>query len=187
MLVLVNLLNGLAISDISLIQKEAEVLSYVSRVEVIVYIESMIFGDPFSFLTNWPPFSWARKLPACDCFRSIYNFLPIRIIILKLWGSTLLFSERLRNKKAVFYPNKSRKEQSFLPGPDGIIDNKVKNDNLILDDDNIKAAKALLLKRQDNKELNALMDRLKQMEISMLLMNEQRNLLIERISELNSK
>ena len=31
MLVLVNLLNGLAVSDISLIQKEAQLLSYVSQ------------------------------------------------------------------------------------------------------------------------------------------------------------
>ena len=44
MLVLVNLLNGLAVSDISLIQKEAEILSYVSRVEQIAFIESMLLG-----------------------------------------------------------------------------------------------------------------------------------------------
>ena len=74
MLVLMNLLNGLAITDISLIQKEAEILSYVSRVETIAFIESMIFGDPFSFLSNWPPFAWARRLPVCDCF-NIYRYL----------------------------------------------------------------------------------------------------------------
>ena len=69
MLVLVNLLNGLliriiiikrlwicifinflfflglAVSDISLIQKEAQILSYVSRVEQIAFIESMLLGE----------------------------------------------------------------------------------------------------------------------------------------------
>ena len=84
MLVLMNLLNGLAISDITVIQKEAEILSFVSRVELIAFIESMIFGDPFSFLTNWPPFAWARKLPACDCFSSIYRFAPIRKFLFNL-------------------------------------------------------------------------------------------------------
>ena len=44
MLVLVNLLNGLAVSDISLIQKEAQLLSYVSQVEQIAFIESMLLG-----------------------------------------------------------------------------------------------------------------------------------------------
>merc|ERR1719150_3380135 len=68
MLVLVNLLNGLAVSDISLIQKEAEILSYVSRVEQIAFIESILLGDPFKLLNNWPPFAWAQKLPACSCF-----------------------------------------------------------------------------------------------------------------------
>ena len=36
---------GLAVSDISLIQKEAQILSYVSRVEQIAFIESMLLGE----------------------------------------------------------------------------------------------------------------------------------------------
>ena len=74
MLVLVNLLNGLliriiiikrlwicifinflfflglAVSDISLIQKEAQILSYVSRVEQIAFIESMLLGESLGIL-----------------------------------------------------------------------------------------------------------------------------------------
>lgn len=41
-LVLMNLLNGLAVSDIQKIQQEAEILSSRSRVEVISYIESVL-------------------------------------------------------------------------------------------------------------------------------------------------
>ena len=74
MLVLVNLLNGLliriiiikrlwicifinflfflglAVSDISLIQKEAQILSYVSRVEQIAFIESMLLGESLGIM-----------------------------------------------------------------------------------------------------------------------------------------
>jgi len=182
MLVLMNLLNGLAITDISLIQKEAEILSYVSRVETIAFIESMIFGDPFSFLTNWPPFAWARRLPACDCF-NIYRFMPIRQLLIKCMGDTLLFSERLIHKKAVFYPNKSRKEQSDLPEPDGLIESK--KEPLTLDEEVIEAAKALLKKRNESTEINSLTSRLKQIEKSVLLLNKQQNLLLEKILEKN--
>ena len=47
MLVLNNLLNGLAVQDIGVIQKEAEVVSAASQVELIAFIESMLLGDPF--------------------------------------------------------------------------------------------------------------------------------------------
>ena len=100
-------------------------------------------------------------------------------------GDTLLFSERLVHKKAVFYPNKSRQEQSQLPGPDGVNDKEVKNDNLILDEEIIESAKALLVKRQETKEFTALTARLKQIEKSLLLMNQQQNLIIEKISDLS--
>jgi hypothetical protein len=73
MLVLVNLLNGLAISDISEIQREAEIVSCVSRVELISYIESILLGDPFQFLTNFPASKLAQRLPSCNLFAAIYR------------------------------------------------------------------------------------------------------------------
>ena len=173
---------SIAVSDITLIQKEAEILSYVSRVELIVFIESMLLGDPFHFLTNWPPFSWGRKLPPCDCFRSIYGFekSPIRWILTTIFGTTLLFNSRLTNKKAVFWPNKSRREQSLkLPGPDGMREAKVVKDNLILDDDIIESAKNLLVKKQET-------GKLKQIEKSLLLLNKQQNLIIEMLNNMNA-
>ena len=170
------------VSDITLIQKEAEILSYVSRVELIVFIESMLLGDPFHFLTNWPPFSWATKLPSCNCFRSIYSFekSPIRLILTKIFGTTLLFNSRLKNKKSIFLPNKSRREQSLmLPGPDGTREDKTVKDNLILDDDIIESAKNLLVKKQET-------GKLKQIEKSLLLLNKQQNLIIEMLNDLKS-
>ena len=73
MLVLVNLLNGLAISDISAIQLEAEIVSCVSRVELISYIESILLGDPFQFLTNFPESRLAQRLPSCNLFSALYR------------------------------------------------------------------------------------------------------------------
>ena len=136
-------------------------------------------GDPFRFLTNYPPFAWAQKLPPCDCFRSMYRLGPIRWILSKIMGSTLLFTDRLRNKKAIFLPNQSKREQSSLPGPDGSRDHGDKT--MIIDDEVIEAAKGLLLKRQESSLIS---DKLKQIEKSMLLMNKQQNLLIEMINNL---
>ena len=73
MLVLVNRLNGLAISDISAIQLEAEIVSCVSRVELISYIESILLGDPFQFLTNFPESRLAQRLPSCNLFSALYR------------------------------------------------------------------------------------------------------------------
>ena len=181
MLVLVNLLNGLAVSDITEIQKEAEIVSLNSRVDLIVFIESMLLGDPFHFLTNWPPFAWGRKLPACDCFSSFYKLGPIRWILTHSMGSTLLFNKRLLNKKAVFLPNQSRREQSKLPGPEGEDDRPNEKDNLILDDDIIESAKSLLVKKQET----LVVSRMKQMEKSLLLLNKQQNLIIEMLNNMN--
>lgn len=131
MLVLVNLLNGLAVSDIAQIQREAELVSYVSRVELIVFIESKLLGDPSDFLVSSRRSWWrrpfgagsdccgksrpgsSRKRPNIFCRRrlaiqSVFNFFI---------GSTLLFKDRLITKKAVFLPNRSPVERS-LPGPD---------------------------------------------------------------------
>ena len=54
-----------AVSDTGVIRSEAEINYYVSQVEVISYIESMLLGDPFNFLSNWPTFVWLRRFPSC--------------------------------------------------------------------------------------------------------------------------
>ena len=64
--VLMNLLNGLAVSDTGVIRAEAEVYAYKTQVEIISYLESTILGDPFNFLANWPTFVWLRKVPSCS-------------------------------------------------------------------------------------------------------------------------
>lgn len=48
-IVLVNLLNGLAVSDTQAIRADAEIVAHVSRVKLIHYFEKMAVGDPFSW------------------------------------------------------------------------------------------------------------------------------------------
>ena len=86
------------------------------------------------------------------------------------------------DKRAIFLPNQSKREQGSLPGPDGSRDPGGKKD-MIIDDEVIEAAKGLLLKRQEESTLTK---KLKQIEKSMLLMNKQQNLLIEMINNLQT-
>ena len=53
MLVLNNLLNGLAVQDIGEIQRDCEVVSAASQVELVAFIESMLLGDPFQVIIVW--------------------------------------------------------------------------------------------------------------------------------------
>ena len=48
--VLMNLLNGLAVSDTGLIREQAEIFAHVSRVEVIAQVEATLLGDPAHLL-----------------------------------------------------------------------------------------------------------------------------------------
>ena len=83
--VLMNLLNGLAVSDTGRIQEQAEIYSHLSRVETISYLESVILGDPFDFLSNVPRLlSW---LPACSLLRQVG--LNLNSNVIKIPVSTL--------------------------------------------------------------------------------------------------
>lgn len=109
--VLMNLLNGLAVSDTGLIRDEAEIVSWSARVELITYTESMLLGDPFYFLSNWPPIKLLQRIPSCAVCRFLYKFPRIRDALQKISGGTkiLLFYTCLPNKRATFYPNKKSK------------------------------------------------------------------------------
>ena len=54
-------------------QEKAEIVSYVSRVETISYTESVLLGDPFNFLSNWPALKWVLDMPSCSICAHIYR------------------------------------------------------------------------------------------------------------------
>merc|ERR1719445_1249132 len=104
--VLMNLLNGLAVSDITIIRDEAEVLSLKSQVDLISYWESILLNDPYNFLTSWP--RMLSALPSLSCCFWVKRLPGCESLLSRLTGGTkiLLFYQCLPFKTAVFYPNK---------------------------------------------------------------------------------
>ena len=37
-----------------------------SQVGIVSYMESMMLGDPFNFLSNWPKYIWLKHVPTCS-------------------------------------------------------------------------------------------------------------------------
>lgn len=102
--VLMNLLNGLAVSDTGLIRDKAEIFSYRSQVETISTFESMLLGDPFDFLSNVP--AMLSNLPSCSLLRQLYRSQTLRNLFTKIGASEILLFYKFLPKKCVtIYPN----------------------------------------------------------------------------------
>merc|ERR1711872_956979 len=86
--VLMNLLNGLAVNDTSDIKQKAEIYSYISRVETISYMESILLGDPFDFLSNVP--KYLSNLPSGSVLRQLYRNGICRRIFTKIGAKGFL-------------------------------------------------------------------------------------------------
>ena len=114
--VLMNLLNGLAVSDTGAIQEKAEIYGYISQVETISYTESILLGDPFNFLSNWPTLKWLLNVPSCSLCRQLYRNRFIQQMFHKVTGATgiLLFYNFLPTKKLCLMPNDKRNRCGFL-------------------------------------------------------------------------
>ena len=65
------------------IQEKAEIFSYVSRVDTISYMESILLGDPFNFLSNWPALKVLAEVPSCSlCARNVIeNFGSVQLCL----------------------------------------------------------------------------------------------------------
>ncbi|XP_057381320.1 transient receptor potential cation channel protein painless-like [Daphnia carinata] len=109
-IVLLNLLNGMAVSDTQSIQSKAETIGYVSRVELISYLESMLLGDPFHFLVDWPPFAFIRRhCPSFSPLSSLMRGKSLRRFIRA--ESAVLFYQCLPNKTFTVYPRRNNFNQ----------------------------------------------------------------------------
>ncbi|XP_023321018.1 transient receptor potential cation channel protein painless [Eurytemora carolleeae] len=101
--VLMNLLNGLAVSDTGLIREDAEIHSHVCRVEVISAAEATILGDPAHILTG--P---GKLFPTCGLRRKLGTMFRTRTVLQRVLGGTgvMLFYSVLPDKQLVIYPNR---------------------------------------------------------------------------------
>merc|ERR1719150_429705 len=111
--VLMNLLNGLAVSDTGIIRDKAEIFSYRTQVETISTFESMLLGDPFDFLSNVP--SKLSDLPSCSLLQKFYGNSCLRQIFTKLGAAEiLLFYEYLETKSVTIAPNRQSDDLKCL-------------------------------------------------------------------------
>jgi transient receptor potential cation channel subfamily A protein 1 len=101
--VLMNLLNGLAVNDTGVIRDEAEIYAHICRVEVISAAEATILGDPARILTG--P---GKLIPTCGLRRKLGSILRLRHVFQRLLGGTsiMLFYTVLPDKKLTITPNK---------------------------------------------------------------------------------
>ena len=74
--ILMNLLNGLAVSDTGIIMEKAEIVSFTTRVETISYMESVLLGDPFQFLARWPAVRFLSRVPSLALCHQVYTSCP---------------------------------------------------------------------------------------------------------------
>merc|ERR1719356_2256851 len=111
--VLMNLLNGLAVSDTGLIRDKAEIFSYRSQVETISTFESMLLGDPFDFLSNVP--ALLSHLPSCSLLGQLYRSNTLKRFF-TAFGATeiLLFYKFIPDKSVTIWPNRDSEQLCCL-------------------------------------------------------------------------
>lgn len=143
--ILMNLLNGLAVSDTGIIMEKAEIVSYTTRVETISYMESVLLGDPFDFLSAWPPVSFLAKIPSLALCHQVYSHCPsARQAGHAVTGATgiLLFYSLLPDKKKKF-PSEDEEESCGSCRVKNIED---------IPDDIMEATRTLVLKKEEDKQ-----------------------------------
>ncbi|CAL4194964.1 unnamed protein product, partial [Meganyctiphanes norvegica] len=99
-LVLMNLLNGLAVSDIVQIQKEAEIVSYKSRVELISYLESVFLVGACPISSIFPE--------SLNCCSSDSDSNPVARLLNWLGPKTLMLRNCLNNQSIKMFPNRTK-------------------------------------------------------------------------------
>lgn len=138
--VLMNLLNGLAVSDTGIIQEKAEIYTYMSQVDTISYTESILLGDPFDFLSNWPKLKFLLDIPSCSLCSYMYKNNFVQKLFHKVTGGSaiLLFYNVLPSKKLKFRPNERTRDCNILSTK--LMDPKI-----------ISSAKGVVLKQRAKK------------------------------------
>ncbi|XP_066141108.1 transient receptor potential cation channel protein painless-like [Euwallacea fornicatus] len=96
-IILLNLLNGLAVSDTQMIKNDAELVGHVARAQHIRYVESMLMG-------NVLPMNVMKKISDMCCCLPISRSCSLRVAH-ALSRDVCLFPKYL-NYELAFYPNK---------------------------------------------------------------------------------
>ena len=70
-IILMNLLTGLAVNDVAVIKEQAEIISYKSQIDLICAAEAILLDDPYNFLSNGTKCEWINKIPTTECCEKI--------------------------------------------------------------------------------------------------------------------
>ena len=73
-IILMNLLIGLAVSDIALIKDQAEIMAYKSQIDLICTTEAILLDDPYNFLSNCKTFYWIHRMSRCSCWVKLRHY-----------------------------------------------------------------------------------------------------------------
>ena len=166
--VLMNLLNGLAVSDTGIIQEKAEIVTYISRVDTISYTESVLLGDPFGFLTNWPAFKWLKNVPNMSCCTPLHQNKTFSAMFHKITGATgiLLFYSFMEEASLTFKPNE-KSYQCCL---------KVEN----MDETVIRSAKNIISEQNKDDKIDKLEAKMETMERILVQMSQKLDTLLTK-------
>ena len=185
-IVLVNLLNGLAVSNVAKIEAEAEYWIHSSRLEVILQIESIFLNykeeesifqqqNKRSCFGNWirgnfvqPNLSFCALLQIFGVFKTILNGQARRVLI---------FNNILKNGKYDIYPNEeqsrfgffylSTMDSNIITEAKKIISEKQIKEQIMIDQDN---SKNIIDKLQ--KDVTNLGDKVENMERLLICIND---------------
>ena len=124
-MVLMNLLNGLAVSDVAKIEEEAEVLVYCSRLEVILGFESIFLqykeDIQMSILQKQHERTcfgnWIRGnfvVPNLSLCALLQVFSKCKNLLNRYAKGVLIFNHYLNNGKYTLHPNKEANILEFL-------------------------------------------------------------------------
>merc|ERR1719192_792741 len=117
--------------------------------ETISYLESVLLGDPFDFLSNVP--RYLSAVPSCSVFRQLYRSNTLRKVFTKLGASNiLLFYNYLPEKRSpVIRPNNKLRDCGCLSADE-------------MGQDTIEAAKKIISRKSKVDENNADLSQLAQ-------------------------
>ncbi|XP_071453116.1 transient receptor potential cation channel protein painless [Hetaerina americana] len=148
--VLLNLLNGLAVSDTQAVQDKAELVGYLSRVALVTHVESMMLGKPTEVL---------NKLQRCICNKHDNHK--------KLAGNPEKYGNGLGEKILLFpelYSIQVLVNRGGKIQPRCCSKRNACNHTCTMDRKVIQAARSIIAKRKQRSEMDEIRERLNGIE-----------------------
>ncbi|CAG9769513.1 unnamed protein product [Ceutorhynchus assimilis] len=175
-IILLNLLNGLAVSDTQMIKNDAELVGHIARAEHIRYVESMLLG-------NILPSNIVHKLRGiCCCLPRSHNR---ELKVGKLFAVDACLFPKYLNYELTFYPNKY-----------GLIEPGSKDQKIIkrgcapcaaiyLDKDTVRRTNNIVHAKRDEANQNG-DDHIKKLELELLKLQDKMDGIYHILKSLNN-